>query len=173
MTNLRIKYVTETKTVSVLFYKNLFTLRFLYILGSCGPRCAAPLHGGGGSSVKEILVAKQWSNGPNSFSRPLGTRSSSTPKKSDHRIYQSKWRIFSSCASGLCPNLQVNCLVGFLKQRFLALSCNQEFDYDLHFCRGQKDMDLANWNITFPRDACKENRERSNGQTPFTTITHF
>ena len=47
--NLRIKYVTETKNVSVLFYKNLklsfctwltdLTLRFLYILGCSGPRC--------------------------------------------------------------------------------------------------------------------------------------
>ena len=47
--NLRIKCVTETKNVSVLFYKNLkssfstwlthLTLRFLYILGCSGPRC--------------------------------------------------------------------------------------------------------------------------------------
>ena len=51
--NLRIKCVTETKNVSVLFYKNLkssfstcmpwlthLTLRFLYILGCSGPMCA-------------------------------------------------------------------------------------------------------------------------------------
>ena len=50
--NLRIKCVTETKNASVLFYKNLkssfftwlthLTLRFLYIVGCSGPRCAAP-----------------------------------------------------------------------------------------------------------------------------------
>ena len=50
--NLRIKCVTETKNVSVLFYKNLkssfstwlthLPLRFLYILGWSGPWCAAP-----------------------------------------------------------------------------------------------------------------------------------
>jgi hypothetical protein len=43
--NLRIKCVTETKNVSVLFYKKLSTwlthlnLRFLYIIGCSGPRC--------------------------------------------------------------------------------------------------------------------------------------
>ena len=50
--NLRIKCVTETKNVSVLFYKNVkssfstwlthLTLRFLYILGCFGPRCNTP-----------------------------------------------------------------------------------------------------------------------------------
>ena len=50
--NLRIKCVTETKNVSVLFYKNVkssfstwlthLTLRFLYILGCSGPRWAMP-----------------------------------------------------------------------------------------------------------------------------------
>ena len=50
--NLRIKCVTETKNVSVLFYKNVkssfstwlthLTLRFLYILGCSGPRWAVP-----------------------------------------------------------------------------------------------------------------------------------
>ena len=49
--NLRIKCVTETKNVSVLFYKNVkssfstwfthLTLRFLYILSCSGPRCAS------------------------------------------------------------------------------------------------------------------------------------
>ena len=48
---LTFKCVTETKNVSVLFYKNLkssfstwlthLTLRFLYIIGCSGPRCAA------------------------------------------------------------------------------------------------------------------------------------
>ena len=48
--NLRIKCVTETKNASVLFYKNLkssfftwlthLTLRFLYIVGCSGQRCA-------------------------------------------------------------------------------------------------------------------------------------
>ena len=43
------KCVTETKNVSVLFYKNVksslstMTLRFLYILGCSGPRCAIPI----------------------------------------------------------------------------------------------------------------------------------
>ena len=55
--NLRIKCVTETKNVSVLFYKNLkssfstwlthLTLRFLYILGCSGPQC-----GGGHTRVR-------------------------------------------------------------------------------------------------------------------------
>ena len=50
--NLRIKCVTETKNVSVLFYKNVkssfstwlthFSLRCLYILGCSGPRCGPP-----------------------------------------------------------------------------------------------------------------------------------
>jgi hypothetical protein len=49
--NLRIKCVSETKNVSVLFYKNLkssfstwlthLTQKFLYILGCSGPECAA------------------------------------------------------------------------------------------------------------------------------------
>ena len=45
--HLRIKCVTETKNVSALFYKNLkswlthLTLRFLYIIGSSGPRWCA------------------------------------------------------------------------------------------------------------------------------------
>ena len=53
--NLRIKCVTETKNVPVLFYKNLksnfstrlthLTLRFLYILGYSGPRCACCFNG--------------------------------------------------------------------------------------------------------------------------------
>ena len=68
---LRIKCVTETKNVSVLFYKNLkssfstrlthLTLRFLYILGCSGPRC------GGGSfltydeiSTAAVLLAPVW-----------------------------------------------------------------------------------------------------------------
>ena len=51
--NLRIKCVTETKNVSVLFCKNLkssfstwlthLTLRFLYIIGCSGPRCGVEL----------------------------------------------------------------------------------------------------------------------------------
>jgi hypothetical protein len=49
--NLKIKCVTETRNVSVLFYKNIkssfstwlthLTLRFLYFLGCSGPRCAS------------------------------------------------------------------------------------------------------------------------------------
>ena len=53
--NLRIKCVTETKNVSVLFYKNLkssfstwlthLILRFLYIIGCSGPRCGSGCSG--------------------------------------------------------------------------------------------------------------------------------
>ena len=51
--NIRIKCVTETKKISLLFYKNLkssfftwlthLTMRFLYIIGCSGPRCDACL----------------------------------------------------------------------------------------------------------------------------------
>ena len=42
--NLKIKCVTETKNVSVLFCKHL-TLRFLYILGCSGPLCVVRGYG--------------------------------------------------------------------------------------------------------------------------------
>ena len=88
-TQRRCRYVQQQYLVPGLFSQFLQQL---------SQQPASPRLYGGGSSVKEILVAKQWSDGPNSFSRPLGTHR--TPKKSDHRIYQSKWRIFSVQAHG-------------------------------------------------------------------------
>ena len=61
--NHRIKCVTETKNVSVLFYRNVkssfstwlthSTLRFLYILGGFGPQCAMFFYAQNSNAKKE------------------------------------------------------------------------------------------------------------------------